>query len=82
MLDPENGANPLTVHGGHFLDTLFSLGEFEELAARTATSIPEVTIRYTGETIGDRRAARQRSARTPGSSGSASCLAGRCRSAR
>ncbi len=32
MLDPENGANPLTIHGGHFLDTLFSLGEFEELA--------------------------------------------------
>ena len=52
MLDPGNGANPLTIHGGHLLDALTDvLGEFADLSAVTTTSRPEVTIRETDEVV-------------------------------
>ena len=52
MLDVRNGANPLTIHGGHLLDALTDvLGEFASVAAVTRTSRPQVTVRETGETI-------------------------------
>ena len=52
MLDVQNGANPLTIHGGHLLDALTDvLGEFAGVAAVTSTSRPHVTVRETGETI-------------------------------
>lgn len=52
MLDARSGANPLTIHAGHFLDTVcFVLGEFVSLSAQTATTRPEVTVRESGERI-------------------------------
>ena len=52
MLDVRNGANPLTIHGGHVLDALTDvLGEFATVAAVTRTSRPQVTVPETGETV-------------------------------
>lgn len=52
LLDEANGANPLTIHSGHYLDALcFVLGELASVSAVTAVSKPRVTVRQTGETI-------------------------------
>ena len=45
-----NGANPLTIPGGHSMDTVaFILGEFAEVSARVATRITEWRNTETGE---------------------------------
>lgn len=45
MLDPANGANPLTIHVGHFLDAFcFALGEISSLTARAATTVSRVKL--------------------------------------
>ncbi|MDP8925141.1 MAG: Gfo/Idh/MocA family oxidoreductase [Chloroflexota bacterium] len=50
--DRRNGANTLTIAGGHAIDALcFVLGEFEEVSARLATRIPEWHNTDTGETM-------------------------------
>jgi len=50
--DRRNGANTLTIAGGHAIDALcFVLGEFEEVAARLATRITEWHNTETGETM-------------------------------
>lgn len=47
-----NGANPLTISGGHAIDALcFILGEFAEVTARVATKITEWHNTDTGETM-------------------------------
>lgn len=47
-----NGANPMTIAGGHNLDGLCALvGEITELSARIATKIPEWKHAETGEVI-------------------------------
>jgi predicted dehydrogenase len=52
MLDVSNGANALTIHGGHFLDTLcYVLGEWTSLSADLAVSRPSVLIRESGECV-------------------------------
>jgi predicted dehydrogenase len=52
MLDDTQGANPLTIHTAHFIDTLsYALGEPIDIAARVATSLPEVVILETGERV-------------------------------
>lgn len=52
MLDPSNGANPLTIHGGHFVDALCHvLGEFDVVSAQIATSRPDVIVRESGEHV-------------------------------
>lgn len=52
MLDAANGANPLTIHGGHFVDTLCHvLGELTNVTAVVATSRPSVLDRDTGERV-------------------------------
>ncbi len=44
-----NGANPLTITGGHGIDAFCAiLGEFTEVAARVATRIPEWRSQETG----------------------------------
>src|SRR5205807_3997303 len=50
--DRRNGANTLTIAGGHAIDALcFVLGEFEEVSARLATKITEWHNTDTGETM-------------------------------
>jgi predicted dehydrogenase len=50
--DRRNGANTLTIAGGHAIDALcFVLGEFEEVAARLATRITEWRNTDTGATM-------------------------------
>lgn len=50
--DRRNGANTLTISGGHAIDALcFVLGEFEEVSARLATRIDEWHNTDTGETM-------------------------------
>jgi predicted dehydrogenase len=50
--DRRNGANTLTIAGGHSIDALcFALGEFESVSARLATTIPEWRNTDTGETM-------------------------------
>ncbi|MFN0073051.1 MAG: Gfo/Idh/MocA family protein [Chloroflexota bacterium] len=50
--DRRNGANTMTIAGGHAIDALcFVLGEFEELSARLATRITEWQNTDTGETM-------------------------------
>src|SRR5439155_2338210 len=50
--DRRNGANTLTIAGGHAIDALcLVLGEFEEVSARLATRITEWRNTDTGETM-------------------------------
>jgi predicted dehydrogenase len=50
--DRRNGANTLTIAGGHAIDALcFVLGEFAEVSARLATKIREWHNTDTGETM-------------------------------
>jgi predicted dehydrogenase len=50
--DRRNGANTLTISGGHAIDALcYVLGEFEEVSARLATRIPEWHNTDTGATM-------------------------------
>jgi predicted dehydrogenase len=50
--DRRNGANTLTIAGGHAIDALcYVLGEFEEVSARLATRITEWHNTDTGETM-------------------------------
>src|SRR5438876_2279238 len=50
MLDKTNGANMLTVAGGHSLDTLnYVLGEFADLSAVSDLRRPLISIEETGE---------------------------------
>jgi predicted dehydrogenase len=50
--DRRNGANTLTIAGGHAIDALcFVLGEFDEVSARLATRIAEWLNTDTGETM-------------------------------
>jgi predicted dehydrogenase len=50
--DRRNGANTLTISGGHAVDALcFVLGEFEEVSARLATRIDTWHNTDTGETM-------------------------------
>ncbi|WP_017473108.1 Gfo/Idh/MocA family protein [Amphibacillus jilinensis] len=52
LLKEENGANLLTIHGGHALDVLcHTLGDFKELSAIMNTNYKEAIIRETGERI-------------------------------
>jgi predicted dehydrogenase len=52
MLDGHNGANLLTVAGGHSLDTLnYVLGEFAELSAMSAIRRPLITAEVSREPI-------------------------------
>ena len=48
----KNGANPLTIPGGHSMDTvLFILGEFSEVSARVATRVTTWHNTDTGEDL-------------------------------
>jgi predicted dehydrogenase len=50
--DRKNGANTLTIAGGHAIDALcFVLGEFDEVSARLATKITEWHNPETGENV-------------------------------
>jgi predicted dehydrogenase len=50
--DRRNGANTLTIAGGHAIDALcFVVGEFDEVSARLATRITEWHNTDTGETM-------------------------------
>lgn len=50
--DRKNGANTLTISGGHAIDALcFVLGEFSEVTARVATRITEWHNTDTGENV-------------------------------
>jgi predicted dehydrogenase len=50
--DRANGANPLTIPGGHTIDALcFLLGEFAEVSARVATRIRQWRHTGTGEEV-------------------------------
>src|SRR5262249_3586630 len=50
--DRRNGANTLTIAGGHAIDALcFVLGEFEEVSARLATKVTEWRNTESGETM-------------------------------
>ena len=50
--DRRNGANTLTIAGGHAIDALcFVLGEFSEVSARLATRVTEWHNTDTGETM-------------------------------
>jgi predicted dehydrogenase len=52
LLDVANGANPLTIHSGHYIDALcFALGELTTVSAMTSISRPQVVVRQTGETL-------------------------------
>jgi predicted dehydrogenase len=52
MLDRTNGANALTISGGHSLDILnYVLGEFAELSAVSDLRRPLITIEETGEQV-------------------------------
>src|SRR6266513_2178122 len=50
VLDEKNGANALTIAGGHSLDTISHvLGEFADLSAVSGLRKPLITIEETGE---------------------------------
>jgi predicted dehydrogenase len=50
--DRRNGANTLTIAGGHAIDALcFVLGEFEDVSARLAVNLQEWHNPETGETV-------------------------------
>jgi predicted dehydrogenase len=50
--DRKNGANTLTIAGGHAIDALcFVLGEFDEVTARLATKVTEWHNTDTGENV-------------------------------
>ena len=50
--DRANGANTMTIAGGHNIDALcFCLGEFVEVSAKVATQIKQVRLSDTGATI-------------------------------
>ncbi|MBP1309719.1 MULTISPECIES: Gfo/Idh/MocA family protein [unclassified Paenibacillus] len=52
LLNRANGANLLTINGGHSLDALqYIVGEFRELSAITSSRYNEATIQETGEVI-------------------------------
>ncbi|MET3211532.1 UNVERIFIED_CONTAM: putative dehydrogenase [Paenibacillus sp. PvR008] len=52
LLNRANGANLLTINGGHSLDALqYIVGEFHELSAITSSHYNEATIQETGEVI-------------------------------
>jgi predicted dehydrogenase len=52
LADAANGTNPLTVSGGHALDTLAAvIGELESLSAVIETRFREAVVAETGETI-------------------------------
>ncbi|AET59094.1 dehydrogenase [Paenibacillus terrae HPL-003] len=52
LLNKANGANLLTITGGHALDALqYIVGEFRELSAITASRYNQATIQETGEVI-------------------------------
>lgn len=52
MLKGESGANSLSIHGGHFLDSLaFAVGEFSFVSGLAATTRPFVTVKETGENL-------------------------------
>ncbi|GAB7534591.1 Gfo/Idh/MocA family protein [Burkholderia sp. 3C] len=52
LLDAANGANPLTIHCGHYIDSLcFVLGELDSVSVTTAISRPRVVVRQTGEAL-------------------------------
>ncbi|WP_025717615.1 Gfo/Idh/MocA family protein [Paenibacillus sp. 1-18] len=52
LLNKANGANLLTINGGHALDALqYIVGEFRELSAITASHYSHATIQETGEII-------------------------------
>lgn len=52
LYDDANGANLLTINGGHTLDALcFCLGDFRELTAHTAVRQPDAKTKEAGETI-------------------------------
>ncbi|AHC18407.1 Gfo/Idh/MocA family oxidoreductase [Paenibacillus sp. FSL M7-0802] len=52
LLNRANGANLLTINGGHSLDALqYIVGEFRELSAITSSRYHEATIQETGEVI-------------------------------
>lgn len=49
MGDRRNGANTLTISGGHNIDALcFCLGDFVEVSAKVATQVPQVRLTDTG----------------------------------
>ncbi|WP_342416622.1 Gfo/Idh/MocA family oxidoreductase [Paenibacillus sp. FSL R10-2782] len=52
LLNRANGANLLTINGGHSLDALqYIVGEFRELSAISSSRYNEATIQETGEVI-------------------------------
>ena len=52
MMNVANGVNPLTIHGGHFIDSLCHVaGELAVVTAQLATTLPYVTVRETGERL-------------------------------
>lgn len=52
MLDARNGANALTIHAAHFLDSMtYATGELRSVAAVTATTRPTIEVRETGERV-------------------------------
>ncbi len=52
LLDVANGANPLTIHCAHYIDSLcFALGKLGDVSAVTTISRPRIVVRQTGETI-------------------------------
>ena len=52
LLDPENGANPLTLHTGHYLDAVcYALGEVKAASAAITVSRPEIKIRQSGKNV-------------------------------
>jgi predicted dehydrogenase len=52
MIDPANGATPLTIIAGHTLDSLFYLvGEPAELVASGAITVPEIRVGSTGPLV-------------------------------
>jgi predicted dehydrogenase len=52
LLDEANGANLLTINGGHTLDGLcFCLGDFTEVSAQLAVRMPDATDSETGERL-------------------------------
>lgn len=52
MADPANGANTLTIAGGHALDALcFCLGEFREVSSQVTTQVKEWRLGDTKATV-------------------------------
>jgi predicted dehydrogenase len=51
-LDAANGANPLTIHAAHFIDTLVHVvGDLEDLTTRVSTSRARVHVRESGQEV-------------------------------